>query len=231
MHVVPLRDWWQLTRHNGALRDLQSLQQEPDYFLNHRITDFDFQFDSEEKQFLFYIRTPRDFFLWKYTGGAKNDTSFQDWQIKSFFSIDSVCYLPSSNDLLKYLGNSLLPSPKKFLPCTITDTAFFRGHNKAIQQGNQHWLINTSHGAIYYLADYGVVKVAQIENFRDYPPAILQQRLFVEDRDRGELVFFSKLIRTDREAPLPKYRSLLTPREVTQRFGALVTLPKTKNRK
>jgi hypothetical protein len=61
--IIPLRDWWQLTRHNGALRDLQSLQQEPDYFLNHRITDFDFQFDFNGKQFLFYIRTPRDFFL------------------------------------------------------------------------------------------------------------------------------------------------------------------------
>lgn len=228
--VTPVRDWWQLTNYNGALRDLRSLQQEPDYFLNHKINDFDFQFDFNEKQFLFYIRTPRDFFLWKYTGGIKKDTLFQDWQFKSFFSIDSICYLPSSNNLLKYLGNPLLPSPRKFLPCTITDTAFFRGHNKAIQQGNQHWLINTSHGAIYYLADYGVVKVAQIENFQNYPAALLQRQLFIEDRDKGELIFFSRLIRTDREAPLPKYHSLITPRAISQRFGALATVPKT-NRK
>ena len=128
------------------------------------------------------------------------------------------------------LGDPLLPDTTHFLPCTITDTAFFRGHNKAIQQGNQHWLINTSHGAIYYLADYGVIKVAQIENFQNYPAALLQRRLFIEDRDEGELIFFSRLIRTDREAPLPKYRSLITPRAISQRFGALATVPKM-NRK
>ena len=101
--------------------------------------------------------------------------------------------------LIIALGDPLLPDTTHFLPCTITDTAFFRGHNKAIQQGNQHWLINTSHGAIYYLADYGVVKVAQIENFQNYPAALLQRRLFIEDRDKGELIFFSRLNRTDRE--------------------------------
>jgi hypothetical protein len=229
--VTPCMDWQQMYRHHNYFSDWRNLRQYFYFFEKNDLTDFDFWYHPHNNEYHFYQRTNRNFMLWRYTGGTKKDTAFSDWHLEHFYASDSTCAIPALKEMPGWMGRLLLPDTTHFLPCTITDTAFFRGHNKAIQQGNQHWLINTSHGAIYYLADYGVVKVAQVENFRDYPEAILQQRLFVEDRDRGELVFFSKLIRTDREAPLPKYRSLLTPREVTQRFGALATLPKTKNRK
>ena len=234
--IRPLNDWWNVQYNHTFFENITFLQRYAETFKRNKITDVDFCYLSNGDKYHFYQRTENNLFIWSYNGGAKKETLFSDWLLEWHYSRDSVFRMPNLEELEvlrkhRGLGQSLLPDTTHFLPCTITDTAFFRGHNKAIQQGNQHWLINTSHGAIYYLADYGVVKVAQIENFRDYPPAILQQRLFVEDRDRGELMFFSKLIRTDREAPLPKYRSLLTPREVTQRFGALATLPKTKNRK
>jgi hypothetical protein len=234
--ITPLNDWWNVQYHHTFFEDITFLQRYAETFKRNKITDVDFSYQSNGDKYQFYQRTENNFFIWAYSGGVKKETLFSDWHLKRHYSRDSVFRVPSLEELevlrkWRGLGQTLLPDTTHFLPCTITDTAFFRGHNKVIQQGEQHWLINTAHGAIYYLADYGVVKVAQIENFQNYPAALLQRRLFVEDRDKGELLFFSRLTRTDREAPLPKYRSLLSSRAVRQRFGALATVPKTNNRK
>jgi hypothetical protein len=231
--ITPLNDWWNVQFQSTFFERIIFLEKYVETFKRNRITDVDFCYQSGVDKYHFYQRTENNFFIWSYGGGAKKDTIFSDWHLERHYSIDSIFLVPSLKELELFrnrFGQPLLPDTTHFLPCTITDTAFFCGHNKAIQQGNQHWLINTSHGAIYYLADYGVVKVAQIENFQNYPAAILQRRLFIEDRDKGELIVFSRLTRTDREAPLPKYRSLITPRAISQRFGALATVPKT-NRK
>lgn len=228
--ILPFQDWWHVVNQSYYFKDWRNQIPYFYFFEKNQLTDFDFSYRTLTDEYYFYQRTARNFLLWRYTGGIKKDTAFTDWHLEHFYASDSTCAIPSLKEMPGWMGKLLLPDTTHFLPCTITDTAFFRGHNKAIQQGDQHWLINTSHGAIYYLADYGVVKVAQIENFQNYPAALLQRRLFIEDRDKGELIFFSRLIRTDREAPLPKYRSLITPRAISQRFGALATVPKT-NRK
>jgi hypothetical protein len=216
-----------LYKYHEYLANYSKLTKSYEFVHKNPLTDVDFYLEATSNQYYFYQRTARCFLLWKYKGTKENPRSTDNWQLERFYSADSTIALPPRGIAI---GDPFLPDTTHFLPCTITDTAFFRGHNKAIQQGNQHWLINTSHGAIYYLADYGIIKVAQIENFQNYPAALLQRRLFIEDRDKGELIFFSRLIRTDREAPLPKYRSLITPRAIGQRFGALATVPKT-NRK
>jgi hypothetical protein len=84
-------------------------------------------------------------------------------------------------------------------------------------------MVNTSHGAIYYLAKNKVVKVAQIEYFKDYPAIFSGKRLFIEDRDKSELLFFNKITHLVPNLPLFKHRCLLDERALQQTFGALST--------
>jgi hypothetical protein len=234
--ISPINDWWTVQYEHSFLNNITFLQRYVPTFANNRMNDLDFWYQAEQNTYFYYQRTQASLFLWRYTGSEKKDTAFADWRLDKHFSTDSTFAVPTLLELdsVRFLGrwgSVLLPDTLHFQPCTIADTAFFRGHNKAIMQGGQHWLINTAHGAIYYLARDGVKKVAQIENFQNYPAAVLNQKLFIEDRDQGELLFFSKIIHLDPKLPLPKYKSLTTATAIRQRMGVLATLPNQKKRK
>lgn len=152
---------------------------------------------------------------WTLTRDGKSE---KNWQIERFYGLDKQAFLPPPGIAL---GNPILPNAARFLPQSILDTAFFRGHNHVVWQGKHCWMVNTSHGAIYYLTKNKVVKVAQIEHFKDYPAIFSGKRLFIEDRDKGELLFFSKITHLVPSTPLFKHRCLLDEGELRQAFGKI----------
>ncbi len=176
-----------------------------------------------------YVRTPLGFSIWtadiSQIQRSYRPSILPDWKEIASYDYDSIQFF-------KPKGNyAYLPKFATQLHCAITDTSFLQGHFKIIYQGDHKWSINTFNGGIYYLGNGAIIKVAQIEQFATYPKWIQNKALFIEDRVKGELIFFSKIKQLERQIPLPKFISLTTPREVSQRFGALATLPKTKNRK
>ena len=182
--------------------------------------DADFYLNESTQEYHFYLRTARSLMIWKwkYPKLYTYEKSDKNWQIERFYGLDRQVFLPPPGIAL---GNPILPKAARFSPQSIVDTAFFSGHNHVVWQGKRCWMVNTRHGAIYYLTKNKVVKVAQIEDFEHYPAAILGKRFFVEDRDKEELLFFNKITHLVPSLPLFKHRCLLDERESHQIFGKI----------
>ena len=221
VHIPQIREWF-LSYTSSPYYELRENRN------IYKTIAFDFKI-WEKDNYDLYVRTPLGFSIWT-ANISQMQRSYEPsvipvWKEIASYDFDSI-------QLFKPNGNyAHLPKFDMQLHCAITDSSFLQGHFKIIYQGVYKWSINTLNGGIYYLGNGAIVKVAQIEQITNYPKWIQNKAVFIEDRDRGELIFFSKITQLDRQLPLPKYRSLITPREVTQRFGALATLPKTNNRK
>lgn len=222
--VKPLSDWSFLCKYHPWMEDSSHPQIKASYQFIHQNppVDVDFHLNESTQEYHFYLHTARSLMIWKwkYPQLYTDEKSEKNWQIERFYGLDKQVFLPLPGIAL---GNPILPKAARFSPQSIVDTAFFRGHNHVVWQGKHSWLVNTNHGAIYYLAKNRVVKVAQIEYFKDYPAIFLGKRLFIEDRDKGELLFFNNITHLVPDLPLFKHRCLLDERESRQTFGALST--------
>jgi hypothetical protein len=224
LRVKPLSDWSFLYKHHESLENFNDPKIKDSYQFIHQnpFTDVDFYLDESTQEYHFYLRTARSLMIWKskYPQLYSYEKSQKNWQIQRFYGLDKRAFLPPPGVAL---GNPILPNAARFLPQSIVDTAFFRGHNHVVWQRNRCWMVNTSHGAIYYLDKNRVVKVAQIEHFGHYPAAIFGKRFFVENRDKEELLFFNKITHLVPDLPLFKHRCLLDAKELQQVFGNLTT--------
>lgn len=222
--VKPLVEWSLLHKYHTRLKKYSNprIKASSQFIQQNPPEDADFHLNESTQEYHFYLRTARSLMIWKwkYPQLYTYEKSEKNWQIERFYGLDKQAFLPPPGIAL---GNPILPKAARFLPQSILDTAFFRGHNHVVWQGKHCWMVNTSHGAIYYLTKNKVVKVAQIEYFKDYPAIFSGKRLFIEDRDKGELLFFNKITHLVPNLPLFKHRCLLDERALQQTFGTLST--------
>jgi hypothetical protein len=167
-------------------------------------SDFQASLNLDKRTICVYIRTLKDFTIWNY--GLLNN----NWKEIKTFSSDSVC---NFRHLDKYS-----PDCNKIVYHSISDSLFFQGHFKAIRQGENTFLINQSHGAIYWIGENAIYKVGQID-LENYKQQLLNQKLFIEDRDNNQIIFFSKVERLNNEYPFPDIQLILSEKDFEKKFG------------
>lgn len=147
----------------------------------------------QKDTYIFFLRTGRKFTIWKATINYENQYSIlTDWREEVTYTSDSTYQSLIKEPVL----NAVIPSGKKHLYQSIEDKLFFHGHFKVIQQKDHLFLVNTNHGAIYYIGEKGVHKIGQIKIHRSsrrnglnfYPKWILGERIFIEDKDENRLI-------------------------------------------
>jgi hypothetical protein len=112
----------------------------------------------------------------------------------------------------------LLPGGDKTQLSSVSDESFFTGHFKVIRQDKQLFIINLNHGAVYHLGPEKIEKVAQLQPVPE-ERTIRGRRLFIEDRDNGELIFFAPVSLLGPRERLPKMRLILTREAFEEAFG------------
>lgn len=84
----------------------------------------------------------------------------------------------------------------------ITDTLFFDGHFKVIEQDGENYIINREHAIIYHMGKKKITPVGRVLVTNDYPK-IQGKPLFIEDRDNNRLIFFAPVQWEDTDLPKP----------------------------
>jgi hypothetical protein len=144
--------------------------------------------------FWFYICDERQFTVWRYRYPAPDaPDSPDDWIELATYSLDTVGgYRPPETSLWYHTPKlEYHPSGKDHRYQSIPDSAFFQGHFKAIRQGGETFIFNTTTGYLYHLGPEDIARVGQV-NLQNYPRWLFGKPLFIEDRDAGELVFFAE---------------------------------------
>jgi hypothetical protein len=98
----------------------------------------------------------------------------------------------------------------------IQDSLFFDGHFKVIAQGEHKFIINREHGLIYHMGDKKIVRVGHVEVSATYP-SLRGKKLFIEDRDKGDILFFGPVHWEETDLPKPKTR-VMTEKEMKKKF-------------
>ena len=85
---------------------------------------------------------------------------------------------------------------------SVSDSLFFRGHFKLVEHNSNLFLLNLTHGIIYYLGPHSIVSIGRVLLSDEYPK-IKGNSLFIEDRDQNRLVFFAPVEWEDTNLPKP----------------------------
>ncbi len=164
---------------------------------------FAFSFINILDGYLFYIRYGDEISIWNF------HSSDNSWKEQKTYSFDSNMYFKASKDFL--------PGEENFKFNSIKDSLFFQGHFKAIRQNDNIFIVNQDHGAIYWIGDEAIYKVGQVD-IGNYKYQVLNQNLFIEDKDNEQIIFFSKVEKLSNEHPFPKVHSIITEKEYTEKF-------------
>lgn len=195
-------------------------------FERRSITDkitFDF-LASGKQDFTFFIRDDHQFTIWEYIYTDHGDESREtSWKETSTYSRDSTDqHIKPERPIGWYVDPELAyhPSGKQHRYEAIDDSLFFEGHFKVIAQDGEYYCINIGTGLLYHIGDQDIVRIGALD-IKDYPRWIFGKRLFIEDRDAGELVFFSAVERTNTKRPFPKIVSLSSKAALYERYPGL----------
>lgn len=155
--------------------------------------------------------------IWEYYYvELKEESKAAEWKELATYSIDSLPYLPMK---VEY-NQGTLPSGKHHRYEAIGDSLFFEGHFKVIAQDGEYYCINIDTGLLYHIGDQDIARIGALD-VKDYPSWIFGKPLFIEDRDAGELVFFSAVERTNTKRPFPKIVSLPSKEALYERYPGL----------
>lgn len=114
-----------------------------------------------------------------------------------------------------------LPLYKKVVYNSITDSSFFEGNLKFIQQAGIYFAINQKNGNIYFVAENGVHNIGQIQ-LETYSRRIKGERLFIEDLDNERLIIFSTYTKSETEHPFPNILSIIDDKAYKEYFPGLM---------
>jgi len=123
-------------------------------------------------------------------------------------------YLIFDADLKKFIGEDSMKYYSQIKDAGIS--LFFKGHFHAFNYYNENFLINLNYGGIYWLAPKAIYRVGQID-MENYPKKLLNQKLFIEDKDNEQLIFFALVKRLTQDKPFPKIK-VLTDSEFNDLF-------------
>jgi hypothetical protein len=98
----------------------------------------------------------------------------------------------------------------------IKDSLFFDGHFKIIAQNEHKFIINREHGLIYYLGKKEIARIGKVDVTDDYP-VLRGKKLFIEDRDNNEIIFFAPVSWEKNRHPKPKVRTM-NEQEIKEKF-------------
>jgi len=180
--------------------------------------------DTERMEFLIRDTAQVTHWSYYYPPTPKGKSSWEE--IKTYSSVAKGEYSITDTMLLKRgerkeFGNPYLPSGKKTVYESVGDSLFFTGHFKFIAQGENRFIINQHHGAIYYLGENAIEKVGQID-LANYTRTLKGQKLFIEDRDAGELIFFAEVQQVNSNFPFPKIRIILDDKTFKKMFKNVI---------
>jgi len=178
---------------------------------------------GERSPFIFYIRGDGQFTIWEYSypDPGKEERS-SDWQEVATYSRDSVGSYQLPERSFWYNSPELVyhPSGKHHRYQSIPDSAFFQGHFKAIRQGGETFIFNTTTGYLYHLGPEDIARVGQV-SLKNYPRWLFGKPLFIEDRDAGELVFFAEARRLEGARAFPKVALAKNRLALNERYPGL----------
>ncbi|MDN5201708.1 hypothetical protein QQ008_10055 [Fulvivirgaceae bacterium BMA10] len=132
-----------------------------------------------------FIRDPWHFAHWKTNYPTKTGKEAK-WEIVKAYTKDSV-YL--YREFVSHFEN--MPQSKNFVYRSISDSAFYQGKFKCVQQGETIFLINLKHGGIYLLSENSIKKVAQVDIGNSL--SAQKKQVFIEDREKQVLVFIGSV--------------------------------------
>lgn len=161
-----------------------------------------------DKKLEFYLRDKEAFYIWECDVPDKGIVA--NWHQVSVYGLKDwdVNYPPR-----KYSESY---SSEKVKLNSIPDSLFLQGHFKVVVQGKNKFIVNREHALIYYMNDKEIVKVGGIDVSKDYP-TIRGKKLFVEDRDNKEIIFFAPVIWEKNKYPKPKVR-VMSEAEMKEKF-------------
>ncbi|NRA51502.1 MAG: hypothetical protein HRU12_20450 [Phaeodactylibacter sp.] len=164
-----------------------------------------------------FLRNKHEFSIWEFTylKYGRGKSSSDNWEELITYSNDTVPYQPFGN-----ATDRVLPSGKHHRYEAIGDSRFFEGHFKVIAQDGEYYYINIDTGLLYHIGDQDIVRVGALD-VDNYPRWLFGKPLFIEDRDTGELVFFSTVERTNTKRPFPKIVSLSSKEALYERYPGL----------
>ncbi|TCO08784.1 hypothetical protein [Natronoflexus pectinivorans] len=157
--------------------------------------NFDIYFDGSDSFLNFYMRDKDAFYIWEapLPEGRSWDT---DWHLKRAYA--SPHYDP---EFIPRTHNQFYDSTKTHHNA-ITDTLFFDGHFKVLEQGGEKYIVNREHAIIYHMGEKEITPIGRVLVTEDYPK-IQGKPLFIEDRDHNRLIFFAPIKWADTDLPKP----------------------------
>jgi len=196
-------------------------------YLMSRNLDYTFvQLDS--KLYRLYFRDEYCLYVWDYSYPSKGNRSYlEDWKEKVCYCKDKLPHEIYNSDILRQQYPDIQGILKKdltHLPTfndahfnSINDSLFFSGHFKAYWSNENTWFINQKHGGIYYLGEKNIEKIGilQIDNIHFLIDGI---KLFIEDRDNNQLIFFAPVEWMRDDLPKPNVRIITDEKEFKEMF-------------
>ena len=201
--IAPLNDYnWALITHRPYLSD--SIVETYIYALSFDITI------EKDSILTFYLSDKDALYLWECVIPPKG--AFRtDWKEKTVYASINFKedFIPRS-EFNSYTGKNTILN-------AIKDTLFFDGHFKVIDQNKEKFIINREHGNIYYLGKKKIEKIGKVELIDNYL-RIEEKRLFIEDRDNNQLIFFAPVEWMRDDLPKPNVRIITDEKEFKEMF-------------
>lgn len=177
--VIPVFFYFQ-----SLMRELlyqEVVEQEVDKF--YAYLNFDIYFDVSDSLLNFYMRDKDVFYIWE-APLPKDRTWNTEWRLKNAYAAPH--YDPN---FIPRTHNRFYDSTKTH-HYAITDTLFFDGHFKVLEQDGEKYIINREHAIIYHMGEAKITPIGRVLVTEDYPK-IQGKALFIEDRDNNRFIFFA----------------------------------------
>lgn len=182
----------------------------------------------------FYVRGIKQFTKWlyHYPPNHKDPSKPENWEELITYSADTLGSYPylDENLWILHFPDTLKDDPraqkkfrrlyklpdepytdKNYVPSghhhqyeAIDDSLFFEGHFKIVPQGKERFVINTQHGAIYWLGQQAIQKVGQIQ--MDQYLSLNNKKLYIEDMDNNQIILFAPVEWKNNNLPKPKVK-------------------------
>jgi len=169
-----------------------------------------FDIYAQDSTLVFYLRDKDAFYIWDCLLPTKGEWNTQ-WNELAVFTAPAfdMNYVPRKfSD--SYTGTKTIQN-------SIKDSLFFNGHLKVIDQNNEKFIINREHGSIYYLGKKEIEKIGNI-SLNDYYFKIKGKRVFIEDRDNRQIIFFAPVEWSRDDLPKPKVKIITNEKEFKEMF-------------
>ena len=179
---------------------------------------------DEPQEFTYFLRDSACVYSWRIQLPRQGDVDITETQ--SFCRVSKDVKVFPYEEFMKQYGRRF-PEVKFYKDClptlenahynAITDTLFFDGNFKAYSHNEKIWFINQKHGGIYYLGEKNIEKIGilQVDNIHFLIDGI---KLFIEDRDNKQLIFFAPVEWMRDDLPKPNVRIITDEKEFKEMF-------------